>query len=252
MSMPTRESRPNSELLATLDNLYRVTERYEPLLRNLEDRDLRVQLTRVSRRSVHQEPIGRYAAEAVLIVGDSADYRYFLPRILELLAGGWDTPIVGAETLIGRLHFAEWMLWPRQERLAVQQVLSALWRSVLATYPTTHTADSMLCGLGWAEDDLGPYLATWAQSPQPQAALHLSDFLEANIQSLSTSRKLSNQFWTSDRKTQRGQVIGWIKGGEALETLQNGLDRAQKGDAATSVQNALDRLVALTVTTRRL
>jgi hypothetical protein len=46
--------------------------------------------------------------------------------------------------------------WP--ERGAVRQYLAALWRHVLGVYPCTPDPDATLCGIGGAEDDLGPYL----------------------------------------------------------------------------------------------
>ena len=236
---------PMNEVGAAIEGLYRVTDKYRPTLENLEDQELRLLLTRIPRRNLQPETLAAYAASAILVVGGTDDYRYFLPRILELLTAGWATVIVSPETLIGRLRFAEWGTWPDAEQSAVRRVLASLWRTTLETYPSRNSVDAVLCGLGWAEDDLTPYLSAWARSIQPQAAFHLSDFLELNIQAIATSRKLGNQFWTSERTQQRRQVIDWIRGPAAEQTLRNGLRVAVRGGRELAIGTALERLKAL-------
>ncbi|WP_170170342.1 hypothetical protein [Hymenobacter perfusus] len=67
----------------------------------------------------------RYAFKAMTTWGDAADFRYFLPRLLELsLRPDAD---IEKETLFGKMELANWTSWPAAEQAAVRDMLVAWW-----------------------------------------------------------------------------------------------------------------------------
>lgn len=89
---------------------------HEHLLRGLSASDLR-----------------GYAGDAVLVWGDEADFKHFLPRIMEITVteGGsnWDRKgwieWPDTETIFSRLAYSKWSEWPEAEREAIAYFLRA-------------------------------------------------------------------------------------------------------------------------------
>ncbi|AHJ97172.1 hypothetical protein [Hymenobacter swuensis] len=67
----------------------------------------------------------RYAFKAMTTWGNAADFRYFLPRLLELSLR-LDAAIE-KETVFSKLELAGWTSWGPAEQAAVRQVLRAWW-----------------------------------------------------------------------------------------------------------------------------
>lgn len=156
-----------------------------------------------------------YAAGVLLTIGDIADFRYFLPRILEIACtDGFNWPDL--EPLAGRLLLAEWETWTAEERAAVREVLWACWKRVLTGHPESWGADAVLCAIGNAEDDLAPYLEAWAAALEhPAAAAELRDLLRFSVRSKDGAVRLTNAFW-DDRDA---QAAAWVSGSELRAAL---------------------------------
>src|SRR5258706_8691904 len=70
-----------------------------------------------SLRILSSEDLERYSWKAMSTWGDSYDFRHFLPRLFELLAG--DLPyLVDPEILFGNLIFEDCNAWVQQEQEA--------------------------------------------------------------------------------------------------------------------------------------
>lgn len=174
--------------------------------------DERELLAPVPLRRLPARALSAYAASALLTVGDVADFRYFLPRLLEtLLVEGVDRPDL--EVVGNRLRMAQWTSWPGPQPDAVRAVLAATWRRTLATDPDDGgDADQVLCTLGNAENDLAPYLAEWTWSlAMPAAAAQLRNFLRHGWRWRRGTRTLTNGFWDY-RPDQATQVLAWLGG----------------------------------------
>ncbi len=112
-------------------------------------------------RELTEADLGRYGAGAFLTVGGERDFRYLLPRILEISATspGWypSPPVV-----LGKLRLAGWGAWSRSEREAVLGFLSAWFDRVAQALAADEGAaadvEELLCGLARADLDLAPYL----------------------------------------------------------------------------------------------
>ncbi|AVT31758.1 hypothetical protein C6361_22360 [Plantactinospora sp. BC1] len=201
------------------------------------------------------DDLGDYAAVVLFTVGGVADYRYFLPRMLEIgCTEGFLWPDL--EPLLGRLRHAGWRSWPAGERHAVRELLAALWAEVLADDPAAvHDVDTVLCAVGNVEDDLTPYLAEWArQLARPTAAAALFDLLAHHCRPAGTTWRLGNAFW-AERGSQAAQVSAWLAGadlrravtaalGAVLETAETDGHAESTWRILTELDDLLGRVVA--------
>jgi hypothetical protein len=77
----------------------------------------RALLAPVALRQLSVDVLHPYAFDVLLTVGDIDDFRYFLPRILEVACTvGFNGPDL--ESLAGRLAEAHWLDWPAAEQVA--------------------------------------------------------------------------------------------------------------------------------------
>ncbi len=147
----------------------------------------------------------QYGGKVLFTVGHVADYKYFLPRLLEIAwTGEWGYRDLSST--IGRLRLAGWTTWPADEQAAIRGFLHFIWTRTLAADPGELDAGEVLEAIAGAEDDLGPYLAELAGSP-------------AQVEYLITSgtrvkrgvRKLPGGYW-DQRPDQAAQVLAWLAG----------------------------------------
>jgi len=111
------------------------------------------------------QTLWRYVTGAFLTVGGERDFRYLLPRILELAFCEPDeSPDV--EIVLGKLRLANWTAWPPSERIAIEELVDlwfdhALSRDLLYADEGGVGSDSVsvLCGAARAGLDLSPWLA---------------------------------------------------------------------------------------------
>lgn len=141
-----------------------------------------------------------YAFKALTTWGTLNDYKYFLPRILELTEDG--SLLCDAEVTLRKLHYGGFCDWPSAERRSVHDYISGVWREAVRAWDTDR-ADAFLCGAAPALADVTPLL-TCADAIAP-------DFKAAYAaeHSSQTKRKLLNSFW--DRSTlPYQQVLSWL------------------------------------------
>ncbi|MEU4163417.1 hypothetical protein [Actinoplanes sp. NPDC026670] len=197
-------------------------------------------LTDMPVRQLPAEALRPYAANVMFTVGGVADFRYFLPRLLEIAcAEGFSWPDL--ESVVGRLRFAEWRGWRDEERDAVHDFLAALWSSALTSGPDQEDVDTILCAIGNAEDDLEPYLIEWASaltrpSDRPAATEQLRSLLESGYRSDRNRRRLTNAFW-QDRDRQAQQVVAWLASADLQVRLFAAFDDA---DSEETLQTLAD------------
>ncbi len=137
-------------------------------------------LTATPLRAHTGESLGRYAFKAMTTWGVESDFKYFLPRILELFPFQ-DLDAVSPELVARKIFDAGWKDWPEEERVAVRAYVEAVWDLLL-----THEVGSLLLQaedvLGWAVrliGDVGPLLSTWERTSTQAADVHLARLVEA-------------------------------------------------------------------------
>lgn len=155
----------------------------------IDDAEVFTLLTKPLREISGQE-ITSYASSALLTVGHPADYRYYLPRILEihLQEPGWWPDI----EVIGRaMHSAGWAQWSAAERAAIEQFFLTRTKELVAE-GNAWDLDGFICGAIRARLPAAPLLAQIASSPEMVAG-----YFGQNAKELALG-KLGNAFWEDD------------------------------------------------------
>ena len=141
-----------------------------------------------------------YAFKALTTWGTLDDYKYFLPRILELTEDG--SLLCDVEVTLRKLDYGGFCDWSPDERLAVHGCVFGVWREAVGALDTDR-ADAWLCGAAPALADVAAFL-DYADAAAP-------DFKAAYAANHSdqTKRTLLNSFW--DRSTPSyQQVLTWL------------------------------------------
>ena len=146
-----------------------------------------------------------YAADAFLTVGSVSDFKYFLPRILDLSVNekfAWPDP----EVVLRKLRLADWDDWPESERAAIINVLAEKFTALLADVNTDGSEISeWVCALGQCLPDVTPYLEPLLEEANENKLL---SFIEWNWSSLRKGR-LANAFWQEAPENQE-RVVNWL------------------------------------------
>ncbi|NUT09596.1 MAG: hypothetical protein HOQ38_03890 [Nonomuraea sp.] len=179
--------------------------------------------------SIEPAALARYAAKAMTTWGGVAEFRYFLPRLLECAAAdAFSYP--DPEIVLGKLAAAGWHTWPEEERDAVAGFLGEWWRDTLSRHPARPPAGTVLCAIAATGIDLTPFLAAWERLETDAAVEHLRDFLMDGL----SGRRLTNAFWDR-RAPAHAQVLAWLAEGAAGRAVEAAFARETR-------EPALDRL----------
>jgi hypothetical protein len=115
-------------------------------------------------RALTGDALWRYVTGAFLTVGSERDFRYLLPRILELAVCD-PGALPDVEIVLGKLRLAGWSAWSPRERRAIEHLID-LWFDHALTRDLLYAdegeagwnAESVLCGAARAGLDLTPWL----------------------------------------------------------------------------------------------
>lgn len=140
-------------------------------------RGVDVLLTTPLRELTGQE-LWPYVSGAFLTIGDEDDFRYLLPRILDISVSDRGNAN-DAEIVLGKLRLANWRSWSAGEQRAVEEFLDAWFELALARDLADDDdgwidseAESVLCGAARA----GLPLARWlVRLHEPDVAPVLAD-----------------------------------------------------------------------------
>jgi hypothetical protein len=175
----------SSALEAAFEALYRVFLRYAPRglvggCTHCMDEEEMARFTAIPLRAHTGESLGPFAFSAMNTWGDESDFKYYLPRILEL----FPFESVGAvfpELIADKLLQAGWKTWPEEERAAVRAFVEALWELLLTLEEGALqvTAEDALSWAARLFEDVSPLLSAWERSASPEASLHLIRLLES-------------------------------------------------------------------------
>jgi hypothetical protein len=200
-----------------------------------------VALTTRPLRSLSGDDLGRYTFKAMTTWGDSEDFRYFLPRLLELCMLDPETHFVDRETICRKLKYGHWEKWPQEERQAIIAYLLASWQLLLTheSYALNCSASDYLEALSQALEDLSPFLQAWRQSNEATALQALAVFVNENRNELGSSCTLK---WRSGSPVTKQQVITWLLESETRQWLEDGFFRYAEEDFAEDLAAAADIL----------
>lgn len=188
-------------------------------------------------RELRAEDLRDYAGEAMLVWGGEEDFKHFLPRIFELMAGydRFTTDIDDPAIIFAKLRYADWLGWPSEETTTVRRYLLAAWEVAIESNPASTDVEEWLCGIAQAEDDLAPYLTRWQDSRSVNAGRHLAVLLteHAFIQANAHPR----DFW-AERKEQFAQMQAWLRS-DAIKQSIKSLSDVTKDDTVELAMQVL-------------
>lgn len=151
-------------------------------------------------RTITSPELEHYAFKALSTWGTLKDYKYFLPRILELTDD--QSLRCDTEITLRKLAYGDFANWPADERSAIQVVIGRMWRDRVRAHDLW-AADAVLCGAASVIDDVSPLLQ--------DADVIAPDFRAwyAIEHSDQTKRKLRNSFWDRGARNYV-RVVSWL------------------------------------------
>jgi hypothetical protein len=166
-------------------------------------------------RELSADDLSNYAADVFLTVGSEADFKYFLPRILELSVEKeflWPDP----EVVLGKLKLANWSSWPEKEQAAVLSLLIKQFTSVVQAQDSDGSEiDKWICALGRCVRDVTAYLDPLLDEANESKLL---SFIEWNMSAFGKG-KLTNGFWQDAPENQQ-RILAWLNQ-ERIKRLLN-------------------------------
>jgi hypothetical protein len=168
-------------------------------------------------RQLTGDQIGPYAGSAILTVGDVADYKHYLPRILEqavLKAPhiGVDPPIIA-----DRLKYAGWRDWREEEQAAITHVFVSAWSWAVDQHPGAGAnASDWLCGICALEEPVLPILEDWSTRPSVESVLQAA-WLRTMFPA-GPNEELA--YWSYVRPADRRRVLDWLLSPERIDAFK--------------------------------
>ena len=179
-------------------------------------------------RMLSPAELASYASSVLYTVGSPADFRYFLPRMLDISAHDPDW-YPDVEIVLGKLDRANWLSWPPTEIHAITDFAMAVFQNLLEREEHTgHEIDRWLCGFGRAGMDLAPFLRQIQARPYRKKLL---EYYEVNSAKL-IEKHLSNAFWDEYAEVMH-QVVEWFHSSATEQAIWQayGLDK-EAGETA--------------------
>jgi hypothetical protein len=139
-------------------------------------------------------------------VGHVDNFRYFLPRIVELATEG--AFLVEREVVFSKIRYGRWHEWPPHEREAVDRFAQAIAEGFATTDFDEWELDEWVCALGQFVDDL-PALLAPLLSGTAVARANLARLVELNREALREEGELINAFWTDSPN--RSAFLDWLE-----------------------------------------
>lgn len=177
-------------------------------------------------RALPAADLSRFAFKAMTTWGTAADYRYFLPRILELACddAGRAWPGFDIELVVSKMLCAGWTEWSAGQRAAVSDWLGARWQ---AEVEGGSPAEELLEGLELLGDDLGARFAWWQGGLERAGPLRaLADALIAD--------------WGRLGVRSAGRLVQWMLGPPRRAALEAGFERWVDRPWADTLAEAID------------
>jgi hypothetical protein len=162
-------------------------------------------------RSLAPDELSHYASSAFLTAGSEADFKYFLPRILEILViedGWWPSPEV-----VGRaITNAGWNHFSASQKISLLSFFNEVLINLIEN-KNGWAIDEWICGIARGVPDLQPYLNLIEKNPSALIA-----FYEENSETLNKER-LKNSFWDKESPNEK-ILLGWFQS-ERIKNLIN-------------------------------
>lgn len=205
------------QVLEAIENLYTVfavkktPRRIDACYGCVNEEEIKLLLSKPL-RSLSANELSSYALSVFYTAGSEEDYRYFLPRILDISFHD-DDWWPSREVVLGRLSYVNWQSWSKSEQSALHEYFEAIFDHMTGLENAGQHLDELFCGLGLAVVDLRPYLNKLEHSDLRPALLA---YFEENAHCLEKGR-LSNSHW-GDNDQKAAVIVEWLKS-DAVQAL---------------------------------
>ncbi len=193
-------------LAAAIDRLYEVFANQpkprviEGCRHCLDDDEIRVLLS-CPLRSVPSKELTSYASSVFLTLGCAADFLYFLPRILEVVA--LDCSWYPTAEIVGRaIANAEPLQWPASRLTALREFTECVVQAAIEA-TDIEQLDAWLCAIARMGLDVSPYLKQMEQSRDA-----VLGYFASNSKTLPEGR-LVNAYWELPN-TGHDAIVEWF------------------------------------------
>jgi hypothetical protein len=160
-------------------------------------------------KDLSADDLREYGSSAFLTMGGEQDFKYFLPRLLDIASAQdwWPSP----EIVLGKLRLGRWNDWPDRQRSAVKRVIDAWFADCLNDSDRADGSeiDQLLCGIARADLPIAEYLEALSKRP-----LELLFFVDVHEARLAMKKRLANEFW-KDVPAAAATVIDFIKSAQS-------------------------------------
>jgi hypothetical protein len=196
-------------------------------------------------RELGAEQLRPYAVDALWVWGGEAEFKHFLPRILEIFVTSPrpTLDLQDPEMIFGKFRYGHWLRWPEAEQAAVRAFFLALWSAVLADPPPGGDyldMESWLCSIAQAEDDVNPYLQVWHADEEVAANVALGQFICDS--GVAHRRETGRNAYWEGRESQYKQIRAWVHSEAMRKKLLRAGARTSDADGKGQIQAALSDL----------
>lgn len=181
------------------------------------------QLMDIPLRGITNDAIQGYTCEAFLYWGDLTDFKYFLPRVLEMLVK-FEDKWLDDQMIFGRLNYeAPLSSWALQEQTVILTFAQAWLEDKFVTEYKSGAEDyywweDQICALSCAYDDIIPFLQFWLESNDMNANFNFSDFIVGFLEN--QTKEMQCAYWGNDPETPYRTVETWLLTSPTLTILR--------------------------------
>jgi hypothetical protein len=151
------------------------------------------------------QPLENFIFSVFSTIGDEESFKYFLPRVLELVALGEFGDWCSLGLLGRKIAESNYQEWPDPLSNSVDSMLKIIWQEGFLKQEIsddTGLSTDLLCMIGNAVTDIQPYLDDLFKVPS-----HAAIVWESEIES-ARSGKVFDVFWENEVNKQT--VINWV------------------------------------------
>jgi hypothetical protein len=222
-------------LKISIEKLYDIFAKYQglsklegsPLYDDLETWNKQLRSKKL--RELTDEDLSLFAGKVILTWGDENDYRFYLPRILELTAE-LKTPY-DIWTLYSRLEDANWKTWNADELTAINDFTIELWNNLLTdnSEKAEWQFKDYFHSIAYFYPNFSEILKAWESNDSFASIKHLTNYIFEERQHL-----FDNNYIDSIEKNTKNieQFKTWLTSDNILKKIEQAFYDNEKSEIA--------------------
>jgi hypothetical protein len=222
-------------LKISIEKLYDIFAKYQglsklegsPLYDDLETWNKQLRSKKL--RELTDEDLSLFAGKVILTWGDENDYRFYLPRILELTAE-LKTPYE-IWTLYSRLEDANWKTWNADELTAINDFTIELWNNLLTdnSEKAEWQFKDYFHSIAYFYPNFSEILKVWESNDSFASIKHLTNYIFEERQHL-----FDNNYIDSIEKNTKNieQFKTWLTSDNILKKIEQAFYDNEKSEIA--------------------